>query len=117
MAELPLDNPEGMLDLGPDHRDDAADPRVDGMQVAALWRLAHQPPNLARRLECSLTLGADIALIGPDRGLLAMQQRVPDLAVVQFGRRGLEAVGHAAVHIHADVGFHSEIPVVPFLRG
>ena len=46
-----------------------------------------------------------------------MQQRVPDLAVVQpGGRGGLETVVHAAVGIDANVGFHSEIPVVSLLR-
>lgn len=38
-----------------------------------------------------------------------MQQRVPDLAVVQLGGRCLEAVGHAAVGIDADVRVRREI--------
>ena len=32
-----------------------------------------------------------------------MQQRVPDLAVVELGRRSVEAVHHAAVHVDADM--------------
>jgi len=117
VAELTLDHPEGMLDACPDHRGDAVDPRVDGMQVAALRRFAHDTPNLARCLERRLMLGADIALFGPDLGFLAVQQLVPDLAVVQFGHRGFQTVGHTAVGIDANVGLHAEIPVVALLRG
>ena len=36
VAELALDDPEGTLNLGHDHRDDAVDPHVDGMQGAAV---------------------------------------------------------------------------------
>ena len=39
MAELALENAERMLDLGPDHCDDAIDPFVEGMQRAALGAL------------------------------------------------------------------------------
>ena len=34
MAELAFDDAEGMLDLGPDHRDDAVDAFVQGVQRA-----------------------------------------------------------------------------------
>jgi len=46
LAELALDDPEGMLDLGPDHRDDAVDARVAGMQQAALWAFLKIPRTL-----------------------------------------------------------------------
>ena len=84
--------------------------------MAALGGLAHDAPGLARSRERGLALGADIALVGPDRSFLAVQQFVPDLTVVQLGRRCLQTVGHAAVGIDADVGFHAEIPVVALLR-
>lgn len=75
VAELTLDDAEGVLDVGPDHRDDAVDPdpRVDGMQVCARRGLVHDAPDIARPGECGLTLGAGIALVGTDRGLLAVQ--------------------------------------------
>ena len=41
MAKLAFDDAEGMLELGPDHRDDAVDPLVEGMAVAMNW-LARQ---------------------------------------------------------------------------
>jgi hypothetical protein len=73
------------------------------MKIATLGGLAHDTPDLARPRERCLALGANIALAGPDRGLIAMQQFVPDLAVVELRGRGVEAVGQAAVHIHAAV--------------
>lgn len=48
VAELALDHPKWMLDLRPDHRDDAVDPRVDRVQVSAFRGLAHDIPDLAR---------------------------------------------------------------------
>ncbi len=86
MVELALDHPEGMLDLRADHGDDTVDPFVDGVQRAALGGLAHDAPNLARPGEGGLPFGADVALVGPDRGLLAVQQVVPDLAVMRLRR-------------------------------
>jgi hypothetical protein len=41
-----------------------------------------------------------------------VQQGVPDLTVVQLCGRGIGAVGHATLGIDAEVGVHSEIPVV-----
>ena len=46
-----------------------------------------------------------------------MQQRIRDLAVVQLGRRGLKAMCHAALGACANVGFHTEEPVISLLRG
>ena len=48
MAELALENAERMLDLCPDHRDDAVGPFVEGMQLTAFRGLAHDTPSLAR---------------------------------------------------------------------
>lgn len=80
MIELALDDEERVLD----HGDDAVDLRVDGMQVAAFRRLAHDTPDLARPFGHSLSFGADIALVGSDRGLLAVEKLIPCLAVVQL---------------------------------
>ena len=63
VPELALDDPERVLDLG----DDPVDRRFDRVPRAALGGLAHHPPDLARLLERGLTLGADLALVGPDR--------------------------------------------------
>ena len=106
-----------MLDLRAHHGDDAVGPFVEGMQRATLRGLANDTPDLARSPERFLALSTDIALVGPDRRLLTVQQFVPNLTVVKFGGRGIEAVHHAAVGIDADVGFHSEIPVVALLGG
>ena len=53
--------------------------------------------------------------LGPDRDLLTMQQVVPDLAVVQFGGRGVQAVHHPADRIDPVMCLHTEIPVVALL--
>lgn len=66
VTELALDDPEGLRDLGADHRDDAVDPFVEGVKLTALGSLSHRTPNLARCLEGSLALGIDIAVVGPD---------------------------------------------------
>jgi hypothetical protein len=73
------------------------------------------PQNLPG-LENAASRGADITLVGPDRCLRAVQEFVPDLAVMHLGRRGLQAVHDAAVGIHADMRLHAEIPVVALLR-
>src|SRR5690606_27222001 len=117
VTELALDDPERMFDLRPDAGDDAVDPRVERMQLAGLRCLAHDAPDLARPPEPRLALGADIALVRPDRILVAVQKRIPDLTVVDPRRRGIKAVGHAAVGIDADVRLHAEIPLVALLGG
>lgn len=117
MAKLAFDDTEGMLDPGPHLGDDAVGAFLKWMQIAALWGLAHDAPELARATERGRTLGTDITLVSPDRGLVAVQQSIPDLAIVQLGRRGLEAVDHATSGVDADVRFHTEEPVIPLLRG
>ena len=57
----------------------------------------------------------DIAFVRPDRGLVAVQQLVPDLAVVGLGGGPLQAVDDAAVGIHAHMGFHAKIPALAVL--
>ena len=86
------------------------------MEGAALRRIAHDTPDLARPCGRSLVLGVDIALVGPDRGLLGMQRRVPNLAVVQFGGGRLKDVHSAAVGIEPDIYLYGEIAVVALLR-
>jgi hypothetical protein len=117
VAKRALDDPEGMLDFGPDHGDDAVDLRINRVKVTALRCLTHHTPEFALILERRLAFGADIAFVGPDRSFLAVQKLIPDLAVMNFCRRRIEAVGHPAVHIHADVCFHPEIPVISLLGG
>lgn len=80
-----------MLDLGPDHRDAPIDLRVERVQWATLRGLAHDTPDLAWTPERGLAFGADITLVRPDRGFLAVQKLIPDLAVMQLGGRGVEA--------------------------
>ena len=80
-----------MLDLGPDHGDDAVDPVVEGIKLAPHGRLAHHPQTLPGPLNAGRTRGADMAHVGPDRDLVTIGQVVPDLAVVDLRRRGIEA--------------------------
>ena len=89
MTELALDDAEGMLDLRTHLGDDPVDLFVDGVEFAALGRLAHHAPDLAIFAERSLALGADIALVGLDRFLFAMEQLIPDPAVMHLCGRGL----------------------------
>ena len=89
MTELALDDPEGMFDLRAHHGYDPVDLFVDGVELAALWCLAHHTPDLAILAEGYLAFGADIALVGPDRRLLAMEQFIPDPAVMDLRGRGL----------------------------
>ena len=115
MTELALDDAEGILDLCTHLGDDPVDRLVDGVELSALGRLAHDTPDLAFLAEGGLALGADIALVGPDRFLFAMEQLIPDPAVMHLCGRGLEAVGGAAVNVHTDMGLHAKIPVVALL--
>jgi len=60
ITDLALDDPDGMLDLAPDHRDDALDPLVERMQFSTLWRFAHDTPALAGFLERGRSFRAHI---------------------------------------------------------
>ena len=73
------------------------------------------PQTLPPLVNTDLSLGADIALVGPDRGLFAMQELVPDATVMHLRRRRLEAVNGAAVRIDPDMGLHAEIPGIAFI--
>jgi len=66
--------------------------------------------------ELGLAFGVNIALVCRDRRRIALEQFVPDPAVVNLRCRGLDAVNHATFDIHADVCLHTEIPVVAFPR-
>jgi hypothetical protein len=74
VTELSLDDPEGMFDLGAHHGDDPVDLLVDGVELAALGRLALDAPDLAILAEGCLAFGADIALVGPDLFLFTVEQ-------------------------------------------
>jgi len=74
-----------MLDPRPDFGDQVVDLLVDGMKIAALGGLAHDTPKLVRTSDGFLALSADISLVRPDRCLVAVQQFVPDPAVVHLG--------------------------------
>ena len=55
--------------------------------ICALWgyrHLAHDTPDLARSLERDLAHSADIAPVGPDRSLIALQPGVPDMTVARL---------------------------------
>ena len=104
-----------MLDLGAHHSDDPVDLFVDGVKLAALGCLAHHALDLALFAERCLALSADIALIGPDRRLIAMHEFIPDLAVMDLRRRRFQTVNGAAIHIDANVRLYAKIPVVALL--
>ena len=79
MAELALDDPEGMLDLGPDHGDHPVDALVERMRLATLGCLAHDTPSLAWPLERGPALGADIALVHCLAGHVYIPEKGPRL--------------------------------------
>ena len=117
MAELALEDPERMLNLGPHLRDDPIDLLVELIQFTALGSLAHDAPEgVAIFREGHFSSSMDIALVSPDGCFLTVQQLVPDLAVVGLGGGGLQAVDDAAVGIYAHMGFHPEVPVKRPLR-
>ena len=64
--------------------------RVVQQCQAAFGCLAHYTPDFALFGERGLTLGADIAFVGPDRVFFTVQHLVPDLTVVQLRRRCLD---------------------------
>jgi len=116
MAELALEDPEWMLDLSPHLRDDPVDLFVELIQLTALGGLAHDAPEgIALLREGGLPSGMNVAFVCPDGCFRAVQQLVPDLAVVGLGRGGLQTVDDAAVGIHAHMGFHAKVPVVALL--
>jgi hypothetical protein len=54
--------------------------------------------------------------VSVDIRLLAMQQRLGNGDVVHIGRRSNDGMNQSGVCVHADVRFHSEVPVAAFLR-
>jgi len=89
VAELALEDPERMPDLGPHLRDDPVDLLIEFVQFTALGGVAHDAPEgVAILREGCLPTGMDVALVGPDRLFLAMQKSIPDLAIVVLGRGG-----------------------------
>lgn len=98
VTELALDDPEGIFDHRAHHGADPVDLFVDGVELGALGRLAHDASDLAIFAEGGFALGADIAFVGPDGFIFAMEKFVPDPAVMHLCSRGLEAVDVAAVH-------------------
>lgn len=106
-----------MLDLGTNLGDTPIDVFVDGVEFAAFRNLVHNTPYLALCAERCLALGADVTFVGPDRRLLAVEQVVPDPAVVNLGRCRVQTVRYAAFGIGANVRLHTKILVVSLLRG
>ena len=62
MGELAL----GHLERTSNHGDDAVDVLIDGMQHAALRRLAHDAPDVARADQLPFVLSANITLVSLD---------------------------------------------------
>jgi len=77
MAELALENAERMLDLGAHHGDDPVDLLVDGVELAALGRLAHYTPDFAILGERGLSLSADITFVHCLAGHVYMPEKGP----------------------------------------
>lgn len=73
IAKLAFNDTEEMLNLSPHLGDDAVGALLKRMQVAVLWGLAHDAPELARTTEHGRALGTNISFVSPD------------LAVVQLG--------------------------------
>lgn len=73
------------------------------------------PLTLPSLLWAAFSLSAAIALVGPEQCFVAVQQRVPDLAIMRVGSRDLKAVNYAAFHIDSDVGLRAKVPVIALL--
>jgi hypothetical protein len=115
VAELALENPERVFDLGAHHGDDPIELLVDGIELAALGCLAHHAPDVAVLGERGLAFRADLALVGPDRRLIAMQELISDVAVMDLRRRRFQAMDRTAIHIDGNVRLHAKVPVVALL--
>lgn len=116
MAELALEDPEWVLDLGPYLRDDLVDLVVELIQLPALGGLAHDATtDIALFPEGRFLAQMNVALLSPDGCFPTVQKPVSNLAVMGLGSGSLEAVDYAAVGILAHMGFHATIPVVALL--
>ncbi|SPC23932.1 conserved hypothetical protein [Cupriavidus taiwanensis] len=120
VAELPLDDPERMLDLGPDARLDSLDLIDERAKWFALvqdatfaWLHRYVPVHARPRVRT--LLHALIARIAERVGFLSMQQAVALNHVVDLARRAPHRVHQPAFGVHANVRFHAEIPLVSFL--
>ena len=123
VAELPLDDPKRVLDLGPD----AGLGLLQFLQDLAHRRALVRHPELAghhghmpvhfRVLDLNFfsLLDAPVARVREDVSFLSMQQDMRLCDVMRIGRRSRHAVHQARVSIRADMGFHAMVPLVALL--
>ena len=55
-----------------------------------------------------------VSRITPDARLIAMQQMLDHLAIMGIGRGDRRRVNHATLAVHANMTFHTEVPLVAF---
>ena len=121
VAELALDHPERMLDLGADARLDVFHLRGD--RVSRIARVEQPAQSGSQRdmpvradvLRVLALVDALVAGIGEHDRFLAMDKRVCLGHVVDVGRGAHHRVHQPAVGIDADVDLHAEMPLVALL--
>ena len=117
-AELAFDNPERVLHLGPNTGLELFGLFAQRAPRRVLVRLAfarshRNVPIHARRFRP--LAGALVTGIGKHDLLFAMQQAVSLGHIVDVGRRADDGVHQAGICVHANVRFHSEVPLVALL--
>ena len=120
VAELALDDPKRMLDLGPHARLELLDLVDQGVDLVVLV----QRPALARahgdapahaRSGVRPFCCALVARVGEHDALACVQQAVGLDHVVDVARGAAHRMHQARVGVHADVGLHSKEPLVALL--
>ena len=123
VAELPLDDPEGVFHLGPDAGLGLLQLLQDGSHGRALVHrtaLARHHRNVPVHvgvlgLNLFALLNAPVARVGKDIGFFTMDQLAGLRHIIDVGCRAHHGVNQPRVGIHADVGFHAEVPLIALL--
>src|SRR5215831_19909304 len=113
-AKHPLDDADGVLNLGPNPGlgpIPRLDPFIDPLAPAVT--LVGEIPCSRCRRTYRISLAA-IGLIAPDTCLLAMQQVRQRQCICRVRRRGQNRVDQLALAVHPHVHLHPEIPLLAF---
>ena len=122
-AELTLDHPKRMLDLGANAGFDVFQFVLEGVtgfgfvqRFALARRHGNLPVHLGVLVPNLLALfNAPVARVGKDNFFLSVQQGVRLHHIVCIGRRRHNCVNQTRLSVHANVRLHAEVPLVAFL--
>ena len=113
MAELTLEDPERMPNLGSQLRVDLP---AEIIYLTAFGGLTYNTPEgFAVFREDRFSSGIDVSLVNPDGCFLAVPKLVRDQVVVGFGTGRLQTVNDAAIRILAHIVLHPKVPVIASL--